>query len=220
MVQFDWAVGAIMASLEKHGIAGNTLVIFSSDNGPTFDDGYHDGTTVPTSSREVDRGHDPSGIWRGGKGQIWESGTRVPFIVSWPNRIKPRSSDATVSQVDLLASFADLLDHELTDTDAPDSRNILDTLLGESDEGVNHLIEESRGLALRVGDWKYIRPGIMVKNSTDGKRTIRLPESLYHLAEDVMEQNNLAKQYPEKTQHMAALLTELKNGPGLRHSLR
>ena len=220
MVQFDWAVGAIMASLEKHGIAGNTLVIFSSDNGPTFDDCYHDGTTVPTSSREVDRGHDPSGIWRGGKGQIWESGTRVPFIVSWPNRIKPRSSDATVSQVDLLASFADLLDHELTDTDAPDSRNILDTLLGESDEGVNHLIEESRGLALRVGDWKYIRPGIMVKNSTDGKRTIRLPESLYHLAEDVMEQNNLAKQYPEKTQHMAALLTELKNGPGLRHSLR
>ena len=219
MVQFDGAVGAIMASLDKHGIADNTLVIFSSDNGPTFDDGYHDGTTVASSSREVDGGHDASGIWRGGKGQIWEAGTRVPFIVSWPERIKPATSDALVSQVDLLASLAELLDLELTDSDAPDSRNILPALLGESDTAVEHLIEESRGLALRMGDWKYIRSGIVVKNAIDGKRNVKLPASLYNLADDVMEQNNLAEQFPEKTQHMAELLTKLENGPGLRHSL-
>lgn len=220
MVQFDWAVGAIMASLKKHGIADNTLVIFSSDNGPTFDDGYLDGTTVPTSSREVDRGHDPSGIWRGGKGQIWEAGTRVPLIISWPDRIKPGTSGATVSQVDLLASLAGLLDLELTETDAPDSRDTLAAFLGESDTGVDHLIEESRGLALRSGDWKYIRPGIMVKNSTNGKRNVKLPASLFNLAEDTMEQSNVADRYPEKTKQMAALLTELEKGPGLRHSLR
>jgi hypothetical protein len=60
----------------------------------------------------------------------------------------------------------------------------------------------------------------MVKNPIDGKRTIRLPASLYNLAEDVMEQHNLAEQFPEKTQRMAALLTELEKGPGLRHSLK
>lgn len=220
MVQFDWAVGAIMASLEKHGLTENTLVIFTSDNGPTFDDGYLDGTTVPTSSREVDGGHDPSGQWRGGKGQIWEAGTRVPLIVSWPDNIKPGTSDALVSQVDLLASLAALLDQSLTETDAPDSRDTLAAFLGQSDTGVNHLIEESRGLALRSGNWKYIRPNIMVKNSTNGKRNVKLPTSLYNLDTDPMEQKNLAEQHPEMAQRMATLLTILEEGPGLRQSLR
>ena len=207
-----------MQSLEKHGLTENTIVIFSSDNGPTFDDGYQDGTTVVSSAKEVDRGHDASGNWRGGKGQIWEAGTRVPFIVRWPARIQPgSSSDATVSQIDLLASFAALLDIELGDDDARDSRDTLSALLGEDSKGVEYLVEESIDLALRQGDWKYVE-ATLVKDES-GKR-IPHPESLYNLAEDRMEQNNLIKIYPEKAKQLKTKLNLLKKGEGLRATLR
>ncbi|MEX1049145.1 MAG: sulfatase-like hydrolase/transferase, partial [Akkermansiaceae bacterium] len=106
MVHFDWAVGELLKTLDEQGLAENTLVIFSSDNGPVYDDGYDDGTKVHTSTGEVDQGHDGSGPYRGGKYQIYEGGTRVPFIVRWPAKIKSGVSDALVSQIDFIASFA------------------------------------------------------------------------------------------------------------------
>ena len=109
MVQLDWCAGEIMKALDEHGLADNTLVIFSSDNGPVYDDGYEDGTTVHTSSKEVDRGHDGSGPYRSGKYQIYEGGTRVPFIVKWPGHVTPGESAALVNQIDFIASFAELL---------------------------------------------------------------------------------------------------------------
>ena len=217
MVQLDAATGAIMDALEEHGLTDDTIVIFSSDNGPTFDDGYQDGTTVVSSSQEVDGGHDASGIWRGGKGQIWEAGTRVPFIVRWPARIESGASDATVSQVDLLASFAALLGIELEDDEAPDSRDTLAAFLGEDSEGLDYLIEESQALALRHGDWKYVE-ATRVKDES-GKR-IPHPESLYNLAEDRMEQDNLIDEHSEKAGELKAMLKQLKEGEGLRMSLR
>ena len=81
MVQFDWFTGEILKTLEEHGLTENTLVIFSSDNGPVYDDGYDDGTTVKPARGESDRRHDGSGIYRGGKYQIYEGGTRIPFII-------------------------------------------------------------------------------------------------------------------------------------------
>ena len=110
MVAFDWAVGELLKTLEDSDLTENTIVIFSSDNGPVYDDGYDDGTTVRTSTKEIDQGHDGSGPYRGGKYQIYEGGTRVPFILRWPARVEPGVSDALVNQIDLLASFADLLD--------------------------------------------------------------------------------------------------------------
>jgi len=208
MVEFDWAAGEVLGALEEHGFADNTLVVFSSDNGPVYDDGYVDGTTVRTSTEEVDRGHDASGPYRGGKYQAYEGGTRVPFIIKWPGNIKPGKSDALVNQIDFIASFADLLGVELGEEQAIDSRNIMDALLGKDSEGLPYTIEEGRGgPALRRGSWKYML----------GRPTNR--EELYNLEADIGEQNNLIKEEPERAQAMKMMLQHLMDArEGIRKS--
>ncbi|MGB6221970.1 sulfatase-like hydrolase/transferase [Haloferula sp.] len=214
MVQFDWSTGEIMKALEEHGLTENTIVIFSSDNGPVYDDGYDDGTTVHTSTKEADNGHDGSGIWRGGKYQIYEGGTRVPLIIRWPARIKPGTSKAMVNQIDFLASFASLLGLELSKDQAPDSRNTLSSFLGENEEGLPYMIQEARTFALRTGDWKYIS-NTPLRRKQNGKNPSKKPE-LYNLESDPGEQNNLIDQNPEKAASMAKKLDELIAADGVR----
>ncbi|MAE75259.1 MAG: arylsulfatase [Planctomycetes bacterium] len=199
MVQLDWATGEVLAALDEHGFADNTIVIFSSDNGPVYDDGYVDGTTVRTSTREVDRGHDGSGPYRGGKYQIYEGGTRVPFIIRWPGKIEPGGkSAALVNQIDFLASFASMLGIELTETQGIDSRNTLDAFLGKDKHGLASMIEEARGLGLRQGSWKYVRG-----------RGKQAKEQLYDLDADVGERNNLISTEQAKAKEMRELLERL-----------
>src|SRR5215472_13467749 len=100
--QLDWTVGQVMATLEKLGLTDDTLVIFTSDNGPVVDDGYADGSV------EHLNGHKPAGGFRGGKYRIYEGGTRLPFIVHWSGHVQPGVSDALLGQVDLLASLGSL----------------------------------------------------------------------------------------------------------------
>ena len=199
MVQFDWATGEILAALDKHGFADNTIVIWSSDNGPVYDDGYVDGTTVPTSTKEVDRGHDASGPYRGGKYQIFEGGTRVPLLVRWPGRIQPGVSNALVNQIDFVASFAAMLEVDVAEDQAMDSRDSLSALLGKDAVGLPFMIEEARRLAVRKGSWKYVAP-----RGKDGK------EQLFDLANDIGEQSNVAAQHPEKLAELRELLAQLK----------
>ena len=199
MVQLDWAAGEILQALDQNGLTENSLVIFSSDNGPVYDDGYEDGTTVRTSTQEVDRGHDGSGPYRGGKYQIYEGGTRVPLIVKWPGRIKPGKSDALVNQIDLIASFADLLGIRLQADQAIDSRNIMSALLGQDDVGLPYMIEEARGIALRRGRWKYI------------VGTRKHVGALYNLDSDVSEQNDVAKDNPGVADEMREMLQRLRD---------
>ncbi|MEZ5979689.1 MAG: arylsulfatase [Planctomycetota bacterium] len=207
MVALDWVVGELVRTLEEEGIAEDTLVIFTSDNGPVYDDGYDDGTTVPTSTREVDRGHDASGPWRGGKYQIYEGGTRVPFVVSWPGRVEPGVSGALVSQIDLVASFASLLGRELRPDEAIDSRDALAALLGDDPRGATFLVEESGRLALREGTWKFVAP----RGEGSGE--------LYDLATDPGEGTDLAALEPDRAAGMAARLERLaSDGSGLRAS--
>lgn len=210
MVQFDWSTGQIMKTLDEMGLTENTLVIFSSDNGPVYDDGYDDGTTVKTSEKELDRGHDGSGIWRGGKYQIYEGGTRVPLIIRWPAAIKPGTSDALVNQIDFIASFAALLNQELRDHEAKDSRNTLNAFLGKDQVGLPFMLEEAaqKGRALRIGDWKYIGEGPSKKKPKGAE--------LYNLAKDPSEQNNMVTEHPEKAEAMAAKLKKLMEAPGVR----
>lgn len=209
MVQFDWATGEILKALEESGIADNTIVVFSSDNGPTYDDGYDDGTTIEASNGENDRGHDASGMYRGGKYQIYEGGTRVPLIVRWPKRIKPMVSNAMVSQIDFLASFADLLGQEIPTNEARDSRNTLAAFMGEDLTGLSYMIEETRTRhALRSGDWKYII-GPKKKQKDTG------PE-LYNLKTDPGEQNNLAHLNKDVAEKMDKQLQDLIASEGLR----
>ncbi|MDP4610343.1 MAG: sulfatase-like hydrolase/transferase, partial [Opitutales bacterium] len=211
MVQFDWTTGEIMKALEEHGLTENTIVIFSSDNGPVYDDGYADGTKVKKSTKEVDRGHDGSGVYRGGKYQIFEGGTRVPFIVRWPAKIEPGTSDALVNQIDLIASFAALLEQELPAGEARDSRNTLEAFLGKDPKGQEYMIEESFGLALRHGDWKFIE---FTKPTWASKDPIR--KSLYNLKDDPSETKNIIADYPEKAAAMEQRLEAMKESDGIR----
>jgi len=207
MVEFDWAVGEIMKTLEENGLSENTIVIFSSDNGPVYDDGYDDGTTVKKSSKEVDGGHDGSGIWRGGKYQIYEGGTRVPFIVKWPGRIEPGVSDALVNQIDFMASFASLLNQDLSENEAIDSRDALEALLGQDTQGHEFMIEEAgRQIALRQREWKYI----IRLNDREGRA------ELYNLADDPGETKNIIRDHLEKADAMAQKLDAYVDGGRVR----
>ncbi len=206
MVQFDWMVGAVVSALEEQGLAENTIVVVSSDNGPVYDDGYEDGSTVRKSSKEADRGHDASGPFRGGKYQIYEGGTRVPFIVKWPGTIEPGVSDALVSQIDFIASFAQLLDIKLAAKDAPDSRNTLEAFLGRDRKGLNFTLEEAgKAVAIRSGNWKFI-PG----KKGGGQ--------LYDLSKDQGEQKNVAAANPELARKLGAQLQALRAVGRLRNN--
>lgn len=100
IVQFDWSVGKIMETLDKLGIAENTIVLLTSDNGPVVDDGYQD------QAEELLNGHKPAGPWRGNKYSAFEGGTAIPVIVRWPMSVKPnQTSDVLMSQIDFMASL-------------------------------------------------------------------------------------------------------------------
>ena len=211
IVQFDWSVGAILAALDRLGLAQNTLVILTSDNGPVLDDGYKDGAVEKLG------GHRPAGPLRGGKYSMFEAGTRVPFIVRWPARVKRGTSDALVSQVDLLASFAALTGQKLAAGDAPDSLDLLAALTGQSGSGRDHVVEHAGGLALRRGNWKYIEPRQGPKRSANTNTELGNDPNpqLYDLAQDPGETNNVAAQHPEKVRELEALLRQIREAaPG------
>jgi arylsulfatase A-like enzyme len=198
MVSFDWSVGEITAMLEELGLAENTLVIATSDNGPVYiDGGYQDGCETGGSSGS-DHGHDASGIYRGGKYQIYEGGNRVPFIARWPGKVRVGQSDALLSQVDLLASFAAMVGGKIPPGQARDSRNYLGALLGDENDGAGIILECSPGeVAIRHGHWKYIAE----------------PPQLYDLSEDPGETDNLLERFPEAAREMKELLEESRTQP-------
>ena len=204
ILEADWIVGEFMKTLKEEGILENTLVIFSSDNGPVLNDGYYDDAVEKLGN------HDPKGGLRGGKYSIFEAGTRVPFIAYWKGKIKPQVSDVIVCQIDLLASFAELVGTNESNTD---SKNILQTFLGTSDKGRDHLIIEATGkTALRNGDWLYI-PAYEGRNVREevGIEVGNFPfEQLYNLAKDKSQQNNLANANPEKRNEMKTLFEKLR----------
>ncbi|MCH7228460.1 sulfatase-like hydrolase/transferase [Haloferula sp. A504] len=201
MVSFDWSVGAILELLEKEGLASDTLVILTSDNGPVYiDGGYLDGCETKGSGG-VDRGHRAAGPFRGGKYKIHEGGTRVPFIVRWPERVRPGVSGALFSQADLLGSLAQLLGRDLPEGAAADSRDLLPTLLGKDPKGAEHILTQThRTRALRRGSLKYI----------GGDE----PE-LYDLSKDPGEQDNLIAVRPDLAAELATELSKYA-GTGLR----
>ena len=202
IAQVDWCTGQLVKHLEYLGIAENTLIIFSSDNGPILDDGYAD------QAIELLNGHKPSGIYRGAKYSIFEAGTRMPTIVYWPGTVKPGISNALVSQVDLYASFAKLVGQDIAPGDAPDSEEHLDAWLGRKDQGREILLEEAFTFALRIGDWKYIKPRTggnpIWFNDKKVEGGMSQEDQLYNLKDDVTEKVNVANENPE-------IVSKLKN---------
>lgn len=202
IAQMDWCTGEVVNYLEELGIADNTLIIFSSDNGPVLDDGYSDGAV------ELIGDHNPSGPFRGGKYSAYEAGTRVPTIAYWPGVINPGESNALWNHIDLYASLASLVGYTMPAYDAPDSFDMLDAILGKSIDGRSIMLEEAFTLAIRKGDWKYIQPYTgatpsWMKNK-DIEHGLKAEAQLYNLENDKGEQLNIAAEYPE-------LVLELEN---------
>lgn len=202
ILQMDWTVGQVMKLLEERGLANNTLVVFSSDNGAVLDDGYGDNAMMVNELET----HAPSGPYSGGKYSALEGGTRVPTIISWPNRIKSKVSEALFSQVDIYASLASLLDQPLASNEALDSEDHAGVMLGEDENGREFLIEESSTLSLRYKNWKYIRPSNSdagwIENHKNIASGISETPQLYNLEVDVAEQVNLAEKFPNRVKTM------------------
>lgn len=204
IVEADWCLGEFMKTLEEEGLMENTLIIFSSDNGPVLNDGYFDDAVEKTGL------HTPGGVLRGGKYSLFEAGTRVPLITYWKGRIQPSVSDALLCHVDLLASLAELIGSE---SKTRDSQPMLDVLMGESTSGRESLVLEAmRRTAFRKGDWVLIPPyeGPAVHEMVNIELGIAKNWQLYNLKDDLSQQNNLAKEKPEKLKEMIAAFEAIK----------
>ena len=218
-MQIDHRMGRLNRLLNQLGISENTMVIFTSDNGCS-----------PQAKFDVlgEKGHDPSGVFRGHKADIFEGGHRVPFIVKWPRKIKAGSvSHKTICTTDLLATCADILGKTLKDKEGEDSFSMMPLFSEETKNQykrsftIHHSINGS--FAIRKGAYKFIfcpgsggwsfpRPS---KNEIEG-----LPKfQLYNLKEDPEEKNNLYGKYPKVEGELIALFTTaIQNGrttPGI-----
>ncbi|WP_153557138.1 sulfatase family protein [Roseimaritima sediminicola] len=206
IVQLDWCVGQVLDRLQQLDLDDNTLVIFSSDNGPVLDDGYED------FANEKLGDHQPSGDLRAGKYSAFEGGTRVPMVLQWPAKVPAgQVSDALFGQVDLAATLAALAGVKVPDGACGDSRNELDTLLGEDATGRPHLVHEAGALSLRMGKWKFVPPQRTRDHLGPWQRiSIDPPGALYDTEADRGEQNNLAAEHPEQLEKMRDLLQQLR----------
>ena len=210
ILQLDWTIGEVMRTLDSLGIADNTLLVFTSDNGPAIDDGYQDEAAMRLG------GHTPSGIYRGGKYSLYEAGTRVPFIVRWPSCVKPGEQSAVFSQIDVYRSLAALTGVALPEGAAPDSRNHLPELLGMGHSDREYVIEQNRQntLAIRCGEWKYLEPSD--RQSYEYRKSVELGNSprpqLFCISKDPCERHDVAEQYPGIVEELATKLNTVKSG--------
>ncbi|CAN1571125.1 AslA Arylsulfatase A and related enzymes [Spirosomataceae bacterium] len=196
ILEADWCVGEILKKLEAEGLDKNTLIIFSSDNGPVLNDGYYDDAVEKLGN------HTPAGGLRGGKYSLYEAGTRVPFLAYWKGTIKPQVSEAMVCQIDFLASFAALVGQQVPLTD---SQNLLNAFLGKTKKGRSNLvIESSSRLAFRSGNWVMIPPykGAAVAKEVNVELGNSANYQLFNLKSDLGEKNNLASSNPKKVEQM------------------
>ncbi len=230
--ELDWIVGEVMSSLKEMGVADNTLVIFTSDNGGMLNHGGQDAWKA---------GNKLNGDLLGFKFGAWEGGHRVPFIAKWPGKIKANSkSEHLISQIDLLATFAAIAERPLTKEDCPDGINQLPELMGETKEPLRDLLMITPNcpshLTVRKGDWVYIAAqdegGFQGTNITahnvggaaatklthqvnsdieDGKiKEDAQPVQLYNLKKDPYQTINVYGQYPEVQKELDKILQKYR----------
>jgi arylsulfatase A-like enzyme len=204
-IEVDDSVGQVLAAIDRAGLADNTLVFFTSDNGPVW------------YEADVERfRHRSASIYRGMKGDAWEGGHRMPFIARWPGHIKPgESSSQVICFTDMLATFANVSGQHLPDNAAEDSVDILPALLGsEMNKPLRDstIIVSSRGvLTIRQGDWKLIpqlgsggfsKPAIIKPKPGDPAG------QLYNLATDPSEKDNVYAQHPDIVRRLTERLDQ------------
>lgn len=206
ILELDWIAGQVLDRLDRLKLTENTIVMFSSDNGPVLDDGYKDQAVAKAGT------HKPAGIYRGGKYSNYDGGTRVPFLIRWPKHIKPDStSDALMCHVDLLHSLATLTGQKLPANAGPDSFDLLPGFLGQSKTGRPYLVEHASSLSLVEGDWKFIRHHAGPKRNLTGNELGNDPkDQLFNISKDPGEHESLADQEPERVKRMSATLDEVQ----------
>ncbi|MBL9208564.1 MAG: sulfatase-like hydrolase/transferase, partial [Opitutaceae bacterium] len=218
--QMDWAVGEVTKALERLKLAENTLVIFTSDNGPVLYDGYLD------RAREELKDHRPTAGLRGWKYLVYEGACRVPLLARWPARLAPRVSDQLFSLVDIFHTLAPLTACEFPKAQAPDSLDLSEVLLGRTEANIrDHTILHgiANTFSIRVGDWKYVPATTGAANAGAGRGAVttdgRFDESriaepaLYNLRTDPGEQHNLIARHPEKAEELRQRLEAARRSP-------
>ena len=187
IVEADWCVGELIKELESLDLLENTMIVFSSDNGPVLNDGYKDG------AHEMVGKHSPTGGLRGGKYSLFDGGTHVPFFVYWKGKIKPVVSDALVCQMDLFASVAKLVGEPLEQE--LDSKELLSVFMGENMDGREELVIEANGkMALRKDNYAMIPPYKGPERNLTGNELGNMPDyALYDLSSDRKQMNDVSK---------------------------
>jgi arylsulfatase A-like enzyme len=208
VAEVDHCVGRVMKALDDAGMADNTLVVFTSDNGSPGRNGEN--ASGPTGSCFRDSGHNPSGPWRGMKADIHEGGHRVPFIVRWPGKTPAGvTSDALICHVDLMSTIAAIVGHELPEACAEDSFCMLPLFRGEKlEKPIRETVVHHSGnglFAVRAGDWKLV-----LGKGSGGFTKVDVPKDapagqLFNLADDPAEANNLYEQRPEIVERLTGL---------------
>jgi len=204
----DAMIGRVLAALETAGIADETLLIFTSDNGPVWYD------------EDVERfDHDSAGGLRGMKADAWEAGHRMPFIVRWPGTVSAGTvTDQLTCFTDIFATMADMFDVDLPDEAAPDSFSFLPTLRGDTSAsaGLRTSLVTPAGngtLTIRDGDWKLIT-ALGSGGFSKPKRIQPVPGEpqgqLYNLADDLAETTNRFLDQPEIVERLQTQLEQIK----------
>lgn len=196
ILEADAQVGELLNLLDSENLSRNTLIVFTSDNGPVLNDGYAD----QAEELAAEKKYVPTGTLRGGKYSLFEGGTRVPFIVRWQGRVRPGVSDVPVSQLDLFSSFASLIGGNVPV--GTDSEIHTDVFLGKNKKAgrKNFVIEATGRLAYREGDYVYIPahpklpPVAWLTKIENGNAK---QDALYNIADDIGQQKNLAQTHPE-----------------------
>jgi arylsulfatase A-like enzyme len=232
--ELDWVVGEIMRTLERHDLADDTLIIFTSDNG------------AMCHPDVVKAGHAPNGDLIGQKTDAWEGGHRVPFIARWPNHIPAgRKSDELLCLTDILATSAALVGRQLMPDEGPDSCNVLPALLDDPHDQPcreNLVIEGTTAVAIRENEWLLIphrgsggfttetgMPFMSMKElgfsnsdyTRDGElRQDAPPGQLYNMATDPGQSTNLYDAHPEIVERLTSLLHTIEDGVDLTERYR
>ncbi|MCK0136437.1 sulfatase [Arenibacter sp. S6351L] len=213
IMEIDWSVGQILAALKKNGLEDNTVVIFTSDNGPWLSYGNHAGSALP---------------FREGKGTAWEGAQREPFIMRYPNKIIPgKTIDIPVMAIDILPTIAEITGARLPNLTI-DGKSALSLLTGESQESPQeayffyYRINELMGV--RYGKWKMYFPHTYrtMDGQEPGKdglpgeyRMVEMEEiELYDVTTDISETNNVAEEYPEVVDQIKILANEMRHELG------
>lgn len=238
VVQTDWVIGQIQNTLAASGLADNTLLIVTSDNGsfmyrldaeecpdrltsksqkPAND---QDHVTQPEIQGFQSKHHRANGPWRGTKADVWEGGHRVPFLVQWPDRIKPgRRCDRTICLVDLMATVTDILDMPLPDNAGEDSFSLLPLFEGRTQDWqrapvVNHSANGT--FALRQNQWKLIAGNGSGGRGIPRSKAGSTPYQLYDMQNDPEETTDLRERYPGEVSRLTETLNRLRKGKGSR----